>query len=470
MSELTINHGTTATRLRADKYEVVIDGPSDGLTIENDQFTLKKGETVVARIRLDQSLESSPAENAPTTSKSTPVYEGQTLDQWLNVVRTDRSPQEILKALTACSALLSETNSSQITECLLEILPKVDGEQTIDSRAFPLLVKANPGAKWSQMMAGQLRAVDEAWRTRLLAQLLAQLSHVKELQSIDEVTPIVEWAQLTLSPLATSAARPPLSAELAVDAAKVLLVVMHRFPEEKTFNEAAVAALRDCFALDSKWWLAKPLPPLNERYRHAGVDYWPPALADAVTLNAIKVLVDQVSSSSDVAEAAMILSDAPKLTEDQKTEITDAVNRRLVAASESAEKLVEVADVSNMFLQRSVPEFVTDKKVTWFLDGKDPGNAIVVVELLDLLEKTGTEASSQSGVLALQSQLNDIGARKPPFLGQDMNIFWPASARITTPINIGGGSLPPSDFARLVIAYHPVMKGEEAPEPQIRRN
>ena len=166
----------------------------------------------------------------------------------------------------------------------------------------------------------------------------------------------------------------------------------------------------------------------------------------------------------------MILSDAPKLTEDQKAETTDAVNRRLVAASESAEKLVEVADVSNMFLQRSVPKFVTDKKVTWFLDRKDPGSAIVVVELLDLLEKTGTEASSQSGVLALQSQLNDIGARKLPFLGQDMNIFWPASARITTPINIGGGSLPPSDFARLVIAYHPVMKGEEAPEPQIRRN
>ncbi len=51
VSGLTINHGTTATRLRADKYEVTIDGPSDGLTIENEQFTIKNGETVVARIQ-----------------------------------------------------------------------------------------------------------------------------------------------------------------------------------------------------------------------------------------------------------------------------------------------------------------------------------------------------------------------------------------------------------------------------------
>ncbi len=51
VSGLTVNHGTTATRLRADKYEVTIDGPSDGLTIENEQFTIKNGETVVARIQ-----------------------------------------------------------------------------------------------------------------------------------------------------------------------------------------------------------------------------------------------------------------------------------------------------------------------------------------------------------------------------------------------------------------------------------
>jgi serine/threonine protein kinase len=47
---IQVSHGTTSTRLNADNYEITIDGPSDGLVIDNDKFTLKNGETVVARI------------------------------------------------------------------------------------------------------------------------------------------------------------------------------------------------------------------------------------------------------------------------------------------------------------------------------------------------------------------------------------------------------------------------------------
>ncbi len=47
---IQVSHGTTSTRLQADNYEITIDGPSDGLVIDNDKFTLKNGETVVARI------------------------------------------------------------------------------------------------------------------------------------------------------------------------------------------------------------------------------------------------------------------------------------------------------------------------------------------------------------------------------------------------------------------------------------
>lgn len=47
---IQVSHGTTSTRLNADNYEITIDGPSDSLVIDNDKFTLKNGETVVARI------------------------------------------------------------------------------------------------------------------------------------------------------------------------------------------------------------------------------------------------------------------------------------------------------------------------------------------------------------------------------------------------------------------------------------
>jgi serine/threonine protein kinase len=48
---IQISHGATSTRLQADRYEITIDGPSDGLVIDKNEFTLKSGETVVARIR-----------------------------------------------------------------------------------------------------------------------------------------------------------------------------------------------------------------------------------------------------------------------------------------------------------------------------------------------------------------------------------------------------------------------------------
>ena len=48
---IQVSHGTTSTRLQADNYEITIDGASDGLEIVNNQFTLKSGESVIARIR-----------------------------------------------------------------------------------------------------------------------------------------------------------------------------------------------------------------------------------------------------------------------------------------------------------------------------------------------------------------------------------------------------------------------------------
>jgi hypothetical protein len=48
---IQVVQGTTSTRLQADNYEITIDGPSDGLLIENGKFMLKNGQTVVVRIQ-----------------------------------------------------------------------------------------------------------------------------------------------------------------------------------------------------------------------------------------------------------------------------------------------------------------------------------------------------------------------------------------------------------------------------------
>jgi hypothetical protein len=127
VSELTINHGTTATRLRADKYEVVIDGPSDGMTIENDQFTLKNGETVVARVRLSSEDATRTVDSAVKKIKDEPLYEGKTLNEWLDVFSRERSPTGLKSAFDACGVLVSPATSEKITRTLLKWLPLLDG-------------------------------------------------------------------------------------------------------------------------------------------------------------------------------------------------------------------------------------------------------------------------------------------------------------------------------------------------------
>ncbi len=48
--DLQIEHGTESTKLYAGKYRIEINGPSDGLVVENDTFEMRRGTTVVARI------------------------------------------------------------------------------------------------------------------------------------------------------------------------------------------------------------------------------------------------------------------------------------------------------------------------------------------------------------------------------------------------------------------------------------
>ncbi len=110
VSGLSINQGATATRLRADKYEIIIDGPSDGLTIDNNQFTLQSGTTVIVRIRLSPTLEPAPAptaiagipNEAPALQTTEPLYDGKTLSQWLEMLSRERSPAGLKSAFDAC--------------------------------------------------------------------------------------------------------------------------------------------------------------------------------------------------------------------------------------------------------------------------------------------------------------------------------------------------------------------------------
>lgn len=126
----------------------------------------------------------------PATA-SEPLYDGKSLTSWLQTLSRERSPKALADAFTAVEALVSEESSQRITETLLEVIPKLNGGQTmvfersrtgqngerqitesrtnLDSTAFELLAKANPDNRYERLLIGELDRGEAAWTTRILA-------------------------------------------------------------------------------------------------------------------------------------------------------------------------------------------------------------------------------------------------------------------------------------------------------------
>jgi hypothetical protein len=270
VSGLSIKQGATATRLRADKYEIVIDGPSDGLTIDNNQFTLSNGDTIVARIRTDAvtDLHSLPFVDGARPGAmgarpdNEPLYEGQTLSEWLEMLARERSAAGLKSAFDACSALASPATSDRITQTLLSVVPGLEGEQnltpdrqdnsssTLDQEAMKVLYKANPGPAYYRLWVRQFEMADENWRKRLWNYALFGRD------SVSTVEPFVTWAELRLSQEPTGKMAFDKDTEKAAD---YLRNLTSGVPEDPLFMERVSAALSNSPHLGTTWWLSQPL-------------------------------------------------------------------------------------------------------------------------------------------------------------------------------------------------------------------
>ncbi|MEO2013897.1 MAG: serine/threonine-protein kinase, partial [Fuerstiella sp.] len=183
--EISIKQGATATRLRAGKYELIINGKSDELTIDNRQFTIQNGGTVVAWIRLeprDKSLRrpSTAGGVAVSTAEAElkPLYEGKPLSEWLRLLGRERSITGLKAAFNACIVLTSPQTSDRITKALLKTVPGLNGQRdlspdantpskTIDRYTSEVLRKANPGPTYFHLWVKEFESADVNWRKRL---------------------------------------------------------------------------------------------------------------------------------------------------------------------------------------------------------------------------------------------------------------------------------------------------------------
>ncbi|MEM7476373.1 MAG: protein kinase, partial [Planctomycetota bacterium] len=127
VDELQIEPGTKVTRLKSGKYEIVIDAPSDRYRLSFDTFTIRNGQTVVARVTQGRSgfvpdLRSTKTAGDPDYSASQYTYEGKTLDEWLHLIQYDRSPGKSTEALIAVRSMASPDTREIIEPILLDLL------------------------------------------------------------------------------------------------------------------------------------------------------------------------------------------------------------------------------------------------------------------------------------------------------------------------------------------------------------
>lgn len=120
--QLTLTQSAKSLRLGAGDYEIEIVSPADGLVIENGSYTLKRGDTWLAKIvhhegKAVQQMAANETTQIP--SGDAPTYDDKTLQQWLTLLRRERSPRQLYEACNALEKLATGDHAAEAVEALL---------------------------------------------------------------------------------------------------------------------------------------------------------------------------------------------------------------------------------------------------------------------------------------------------------------------------------------------------------------
>ncbi|MCA9057462.1 MAG: hypothetical protein KDA85_03150, partial [Planctomycetaceae bacterium] len=428
---LEVSHGTTTTRLQADNYEITIEGPTDGLIIQNNRFTLKNGDTVVARIEkiaqsnetmsfpTDSSIVSKIPESAPAQDSAFPdffqpeivdlaLYEGQNLDYWLEKLQRERSPSGLRAAFDACQALSNTRNSQKITEAVLTALPSLNGGLdlepdpaevvSLDATAAQLLQKLHPGSLYFELCCQQLDAADEPMKERVWRLLVRGIGsqYQSSATPTEVIEPFLKWTEqkLAANPDTLKDGQPD---AIVMEATEFLREFTGRTADRLSYplDRRLTDVLRQSRLLDDDWWLNAPL--LNqtggqERLR------WGPLMRAEVTRHAIVAFCDEGTSPQHFVQATLMLAHGAVLDEEQRRSVVEMLNRRLATLSEDREQILAMVPAAAAFIFLGVREqkhddelsFVTPAiQMEWPATPVSPCSlTLALLDLVDALQAT----------------------------------------------------------------------------------
>jgi len=348
LDELRIEPGTKVTRLWGGKYEILLDAGSDNFSVSNDSFTIRRGETVIARITPKQSTNSiNPGTTGEAASNFAPsesstvderldqiVYKGETLDTWLRRLRFERDTEEREEALGAVLALASPELSDLITPAMIEVLH----DQPSQSKALYTLAKLNGKDLWPSMQS-VFDSTTEPNSVESLAGSLGRITdYVPRFSTPQTSKPLLDWIAQHVSIVRQDRNFQKLLSWLCGIADGVYgrtSANAATMPDET--RAALIAMLRQCETddptltaeLDRLVWFRQP-----EETDKPG---WSEPTRQEVLRRAIRLLADDTADRALRCQAGISLVSMARnrftVTGDQKTALVHDLNQQLNAAT-----------------------------------------------------------------------------------------------------------------------------------------
>lgn len=472
-----IEPGATSTRLVAGQYEVTIDGGSDSLVVEGGHVEVRRGETVIARIRQQSSQPA--AEQVATgaapldreaeiedlkrrlaklqgsgadAAHDEPLYGGKPLSYWLDMAGRETSETGYVEALNALHAMVTEENGERISAALLAKLRLENRVPSpVDRQIFDTLRLAHPKADFYRVMVEELRRGDLPWQARILAAV----------QTIRDdpqaMAPLTEWIDEQL----LTAKAPSKLVTLAADTYQALvqhdstpMTDENRLAMEKA-KEHYAQVLLDCQVLGDTFWLAKPVVMMTGE----PLPYvtWYPPLGNHIEERAIATLSNPEADRSLVARSLVILT----VLNSKRYDRTGLADRRpeLIEALRTAWKFIKSDPERLLDSQRLPNEFALETRryrqgeIAVLASGTKPGARGLVnfqsprsdpvvwpsFAMLYLIDELGPSTELAQEVLELFEGTDELNTELYAALRaaglQTMTVSWP-SLRPFDPTNL----------------------------------
>lgn len=183
--------GAQSTRLKAGKYEIELETPSDSFSLDKNEFTIKNGDTIVATIsdRSVATMQTIAPKEPPTLSEL--VYDEKNADAWLNTLQYEGNYAKRHNASDALRQIVKPQNQSLILDRVTEILRSNPSRE-----AFSLLPKV-AGDNYFAVLADLLKNADDKSKIDLIGWSSFSPEEISS-QALDHIDPFLLWADAAL--------------------------------------------------------------------------------------------------------------------------------------------------------------------------------------------------------------------------------------------------------------------------------